>query len=255
MNDDRTNVRSATTTRRKLIVVTRLLESYGKPVVTHVEFVPSFEGLSESARDDRIHQFAAKIFTEVKERMCKEFVEMLSAEWTWQYCDVDVTFTNRVLPEPPTTVDEELDDRFINVPSSILPGTNNKIPKSGMLLFCVNDGASIERLTKHLEKLFKLVGEDHFTTLDDNWDRLRNRDDVKAIISTERTKAIANKKLLVLIVPVRSFLADNACEAHSDLTFYVTNGMKNSLLIQCTKTIFIDPAKGPDHSALVIPWM
>lgn len=255
MNDNSTNVPSATTTRRKLIVVTRLLESYGKPVVTHVEFVPSFEGLSESARDDQIHQFTCRVFSEVKDRMCKEFVEMLSAEWTWQYCDVDVTFLNEVLSEPLMSQEPDPNDRFLCIPSGVLPGTNDKVPKAGMILFCIDNGVNVEYLVKHLERFFKAIGENRITTLDGVWDRSRNRDEAKSMISIERTKALANNKLLVAIAPVNSFLSDNACETYSDLTFYVTNGMKNSLLIQCTKTIFVDPAKGPDHTALVIPWM
>lgn len=68
---------------RKVLVITRLLLSFGEPVVTSIEFVPEFTADAVSIEQQEA-TFIEKRTAAIKEGFCKMFVEFNQAAWKGQ---------------------------------------------------------------------------------------------------------------------------------------------------------------------------
>lgn len=71
---------------RKVVIITRLLQSFGEPVVTHLEFMPKFEeipaGRNEAQTiEDQEEKYAQKVCLDISKKFCDQFVEFNSAAW------------------------------------------------------------------------------------------------------------------------------------------------------------------------------
>lgn len=77
---------------RKVLIITRLLQSFGEPVVSHLEFLPKFEakptdrgshGSEPKSIEVQERAYAEKVCNDVSTKFCLQFVEFNSAAWKW----------------------------------------------------------------------------------------------------------------------------------------------------------------------------
>ncbi len=83
---------------RKIIVITRLMKDYGKPVIHHVEFMPeieaneSYEGPNDwknygsKAYNERA--YAERVCEKAKDEMCKQFIEFSHVQWMFHITNI-----------------------------------------------------------------------------------------------------------------------------------------------------------------------